>query len=57
MSSDSPYESLWNESFEGVVRRETTIYRKVDNRMVKEVVVRKYFEDGDYIDTKVVIPL
>jgi hypothetical protein len=42
---------------QGVVEHTLTTYRKVDGILVKQIVTRRYFGDGDYLDSSSSNPL
>jgi hypothetical protein len=41
----------------GIIRQELVTYEMKDNVLYKSVVIRTFHKDGDYTDTKTVIPL
>ena len=59
--TEGPFKSAFEADIQGVVRREIISYRKVQSgsrtMVVKEVAIRRYFPDGDYVDLTEEIPL
>jgi hypothetical protein len=50
--SEGPFKSAFDANTEGVVRREITTYRLLNNVMIKETAVRDYYKSGDYHDSQ-----
>ena len=54
---EGPLLEAFNRLPDGVFRQELTSYFMRDGNVVKETVERTYNNDGDYIDSTLVVPL
>ena len=52
-----PYKKEFDEPREGLIRQELITYEKIDGMFFKTITVRNFHKDGDYTDTRTVIPL
>ncbi len=55
--NQGPFTANVESNLEGVIRREIVTYRWKNNMLVKEIAIRKYSENGDYLDSMSSTPL
>ena len=54
--SDSPYDVMFKSPSDGVLSQELITY-KVENGMLKKIIVTRKFYNEDYVDTQTVEPI